>query len=103
VAARGTAWAARAKLRCVRAFYRRLQDVRHFLGFYDVGNLRRVSDLCWMARKARESLAHPSEVKCFTPWVGPGRRRPRDAAQAEAATRRNAYLAAHHDTGSAVD
>ena len=87
----------------MRAFYRRLQDVRHFLAFYDVRNLRRVSDLCWMARKARESLAHPSEVKRFTPWVGPGRRRPRDAAQAEAATRRTAYLAAHHDTGSAVD
>jgi len=49
-------------VRCTRAFYRRLQDVRHFLGFYDVRNLRRVSDLCWMARKARESLAHPSEV-----------------------------------------
>jgi hypothetical protein len=32
----GTAWAARGKPRRMRATYRRLQGVRHFLGFYDV-------------------------------------------------------------------
>jgi len=32
----GTAWAAQGKPRRMRATYRRLQGVRHFLGFYDV-------------------------------------------------------------------
>jgi hypothetical protein len=32
----GTTWAVRGKPRRMRATYRRLQGVRHFLGFYDV-------------------------------------------------------------------